>query len=76
MRRREFIIGVAGAAAWPLMARAQQADGVRRIGVLGNTPEPDQKDLRQALRELGWIEGRTSHLSGAGQRVGSTICPN
>ena len=34
MKRRTFIGGLAGAAAWPAMARAQQADRVRRIGVL------------------------------------------
>src|SRR5271163_4913455 len=64
MRRREFIAGLGGAAAWPLAARAQQADRVRHVGVLMNGAQDDdlgQADLmafRQGLTELGWIEGR------------------
>jgi putative ABC transport system substrate-binding protein len=65
MRRREFITLLGGVASgWPLVARAQQADRMRRIGVLVGLAEndPEQK-LRIAafldgLRELGWIEGR------------------
>jgi putative tryptophan/tyrosine transport system substrate-binding protein len=62
MRRREFIVGLGGAAAWPLMARAQQAGKVIRIGFLGpalNSPlaiAPYQAFLAQ-LRELGVDEG-------------------
>ncbi len=56
------LIGVA-AAAWPLVARAQQAEPVRRIGVLVYYAEGDAEGqariaaLRQSIRELGWIEG-------------------
>jgi len=64
MRRREFIAGLGGAAAWPLAARAQQADRVRRIGVLmnisGDDPEAQEhvQFFLQGLQRLGWTEGR------------------
>jgi putative tryptophan/tyrosine transport system substrate-binding protein len=64
MRRREFIAGLGSAAAWPVVARAQQPARMRRIGVLmhDSMDDPvDQSDIatfRQALRELGWTEGR------------------
>ena len=64
MRRRDFIslLGRPGAATWPLAARAQQSK-LPTIGVLGaSTPansSPWTAALRQRLRELGWIEGRT-----------------
>jgi putative ABC transport system substrate-binding protein len=69
MQRREFITLVGSAAvAWPLAARAQQADQVRRIGVLNSLAEsdPEQQDwyaaFRKRLSELGWIDGRNIHL--------------
>jgi ABC transporter substrate binding protein len=64
MRRREFIAGLGGAAVWPLVARAQQPDRMRRIGVLMNVVQEDPGGpgevmaFRQGLTELGWIEGR------------------
>ena len=64
LRRREFIAALGGAAAWPLAARAQQRERVRRIGVLMNwaadDPEGQARDtaFRQALQELGWTDGR------------------
>jgi putative tryptophan/tyrosine transport system substrate-binding protein len=64
MRRREFIAGLGGAAAWPLAARAQRGDRMRRVGVLMNVVLEDPSGLaevtafRQGLTELGWIEGR------------------
>ena len=64
MRRRDFIKVVAGsAAAWPLVARAQQPDRMRLIGVLMGYPESDQAAqswlaaFRGALPKLGWTEG-------------------
>src|SRR6266536_5855548 len=64
IKRREFITLLGGAAAaWPLAARAQQPDRVRRVGVLmGIADDPEGQArlivFRQALRTLGWIEGR------------------
>jgi len=65
MRRREFVIVLGGAAvAWPLAARAQQPNRVRRIGVLISNDENDpqvQREMaafRRGLEELGWVEGR------------------
>ena len=64
MRRREFIAGLAGAAAaWPLAGRAQQSAKLPTIGYLGaSTPSFDSHRVNafvQRLRERGWIEGRT-----------------
>ena len=65
MKRREFIALLGGAAAvWPLAARAQQSEQVRRMGILMGAVESDQSAqasiaaMRQALAELGWTEGR------------------
>jgi putative ABC transport system substrate-binding protein len=68
MRRREFIAGLAGTAAWPLVARAQQADRVRRIGVLMPLDENDPvakariSAFTQALADLGWADGRNVRM--------------
>src|SRR5262252_6874255 len=68
VRRREFIALLAGAAAWPLSARAQQGDRVRRIGVLmpgdENHPEgkPRYSAFTQALADLGWTDGRNVRM--------------
>ena len=60
--RRQFIMLLGGAATWPLAARAQQPERVRRIGILETTSRPlnaaNFEALREGLRELGHIEGR------------------
>jgi putative tryptophan/tyrosine transport system substrate-binding protein len=60
MQRRDFIALLGGAAAWPVVAQAQQAGKVYRVGYLASgSQEPSLLEvLRQRLRELGWIEGR------------------
>jgi putative ABC transport system substrate-binding protein len=68
MRRRAFIAGLASAAAWPVVARAQQRDRVRRIGVLmgGDENDPVEKTLIsafvQSLAGLGWTDGRNMRM--------------
>jgi len=68
MRRREVITLLGGAAVWPLAARAQQRERVRRIGVLMSTVETDPKGLEyitafaQGLGELGWAVGRNVRI--------------
>jgi putative ABC transport system substrate-binding protein len=69
MRRRDFLVVLAGApAAWPLVAHAQQADRVRHIGVLLNAAagNPDYQvwvgAFSQALQELGWVDGRNVRI--------------
>src|SRR6516165_5357584 len=61
LRRREFIAGLGGAAAWPLTAGAQQAEPVRRVGALfGYSPFVHQSAIaafREGLAMLGWVEG-------------------
>jgi putative ABC transport system substrate-binding protein len=62
MKRRQFIAGLGSATAWPLVARAQRPERVRRIAWLGagraGDPSPYLDSLRAGLRQLGWIEGR------------------
>ena len=60
MRRREFIALLGGAAAWPVIARAQESGRVYRIGLLrvGQPPPSFIEPLRRALSELGYVEGR------------------
>jgi putative ABC transport system substrate-binding protein len=63
--RREFITLLGGAAAWPLSARGQQAERVRRIGMLtaGGLNIPiEQAVAREELAKLGWVEGRNLRI--------------
>jgi putative ABC transport system substrate-binding protein len=65
IRRREFISGLGGAAAWPLAATAQQGDRVRRIGVLLAGDESGNRNVPafiQALSNLGWTDGRNVRI--------------
>jgi len=68
IRRREFIILLGGAASWPLAARAQQRERVRRIGVLMALSESDPEGLEritafaQELGQAGWIVGRNVRI--------------
>jgi putative ABC transport system substrate-binding protein len=66
MRRRDFIAGIAGSsAAWPLAARAQQGERIRRIGVLlvgAATGRPELVAFEQTLQQLGWTDGRNLRI--------------
>jgi putative tryptophan/tyrosine transport system substrate-binding protein len=69
MRRREFVTLIGGAAAaWPLVARAQQTEQMRRIGALINRAVDDPEGqarlaaLKQGLEQLGWSDGRNVRI--------------
>ena len=70
LKRREFIMLLGGvAAAWPLAVRAQQAERMRRVGVLMNWAADDNPEgqarlaaFQQALQQLGWSEGRNVRI--------------
>jgi putative ABC transport system substrate-binding protein len=68
VKRRTFIAGLGGAVAWPLAARAQQGERMRRIGVLmgfdDNDPETAAflSGFTQGLAELGWTDGRNVRM--------------
>ena len=68
MKRREFITLLGGAAAWPLAARGQQSDRVRRIAALMYLAADDPVSpayvaaFARGLQELGWIEGRNIRI--------------
>ncbi len=66
--RRKFTAALGSAVAWPLNAWAQQAEGVRRVGVLNGTSvddtqgQADDAAFLQGLQQLGWTEGRNVHI--------------
>src|SRR5262245_40003651 len=68
MKRRDFITLLGGATAWPLAARAQQGDRMRRIGMLMTQSQNDQDGRArldafvQRLTELGWTDGHNVRL--------------
>jgi putative ABC transport system substrate-binding protein len=68
MRRRDFITLLGGAAAWPVVVRAQQRGGMRRIGVLMGRPAGDAEGQQQAaalqrgLADLGWLFNRNIEI--------------
>src|SRR5262245_66188822 len=68
MKRREFMALLGGAAAaWPLVARAQQGERVRKVGLLmGAADDPEGQArviaLKQGLQELGWTDGRNIQI--------------
>ena len=62
LRRREFIAGIGGAAGWPLAARAQQGDRVRRIGVLS-------AQAMDSPRRFGWTRSDKDSPDLAGSKA-------
>ena len=68
IKRREFIAGLGSAAAWPVVARAQQEGPARRVGLLTQDAESDPqvqaiiRVLRDSLRKLGWVEARNLRI--------------
>ena len=74
MRRRDFIAGLGGAAAWPVVTRGQQPNRARRVGMLNFSDEKDAlaqffvKGLRKSLEDLGWNIDLDVQWGGGGER--------
>jgi putative ABC transport system substrate-binding protein len=68
LKRRDFITLIGGAATWPFVARAQQGERMRRIGVLEPLAVDDPEALArvtvlaQAMQQLGWTVGRNIRI--------------
>src|SRR5277367_5955875 len=66
MKRRTFIAGLGSAGAWPVVARAQQPDRIRRVGILSDGSEIgplySDKAFLEGLAQLGWMEGRNLRI--------------
>jgi len=81
LRRREFITALGGAVAWPLVARAQQGERVRRIGVLfwgdenGSVAKTYVSAFTQALAGLGWTVGRNVRVDVRGAGGDNNLLP-
>ena len=80
MKRREFMTLAGGAAAWPLAARAQRSEPIRRIGFLtGGGAETDPVSqanfaaIREGLAKLGWFEGRNLQIDRFNGREGPKL---
>jgi putative ABC transport system substrate-binding protein len=79
LRRRDFVILLGGAAAWPLAARAQRPDRIRRIGVLMPLAADDPigqariAALREGLEKLGWTEGRNIRIDTRWTSTGDVV---
>jgi putative ABC transport system substrate-binding protein len=80
MKRREFITLLGAAAAWPLAARAQQPDRIRRIALFPLSAQSDPeaqayvRALRQSLERLGWIDGQNIRIDIIGRAATPVAC--
>jgi len=79
LQRREFVTLLGGAAAtWPFAAHAQEAQRIRRVGIISGVGESDLEALvrtgafRRSLQQLGWIEGRNVRVD---SRFGTLVNP-